>query len=170
MGTGLAGRMNLAENYILKSMEDRTVNRHGILDHRRIDRITEQAVDRYRIQTAGIHTRTSHMSGGNIQKLLVAREISMQPRLIVATYPVHGLDVGAVNSIHETLLEEKKKGTAILLISEDLEELFQMSDRIAVMYDGRIMDVIDADRAAPDLIGSLMTGQERKEDTGHAEI
>ena len=170
MGTGLAGRMNLAENYILKSMEDSTVNRHGFLDRRRIDHITEQAIDRYHIQTAGIHTRTSHMSGGNIQKLLVAREISMQPRLIVATYPVHGLDVGAVNSIHEVLLEEKKKGTAILLISEDLEELFQMSDRIAVMYDGRIMDVLDADQASLDTIGSLMTGQERREEGSYAAI
>ena len=82
----------------------------------------------------------------------------------------HGLDVGAVNSIHEVLLEEKKKGTAILLISEDLEELFQMSDRIAVMYDSRIMDVLDADQASLDTIGSLMTGQERREEGSYAAI
>ena len=156
MGTGLAGRMNLAENYILKSMEDSTVNRHGFLDRRRIDHITEQAIDRYHIQTAGIHTRTSHMSGGNIQKLLVAREISMQPRLIVATYPVHGLDVGAVNSIHEVLLEEKKKGTAILLISEDLAELFSVADRLVVLSGHTSYGPYPVEETTPNEIGKIM--------------
>ena len=99
------------------------------------------------------------MSGGNQQKLLVAREVNADSSLLVASYPVRGLDIGATEAIHRILLEESEKGTAILLVSEELDELFQIADRIGVMCDGKMMAILDRDQADYDTIGRLMSGE-----------
>ena len=99
------------------------------------------------------------MSGGNQQKLLVAREIGGDPVLLIAVYPSRGLDIGAAEAIHEILLEQCRKGVAVLLISEELDELFQMSDRIGVLCSGEMLAVIDRKEADYDTIGRLMSGE-----------
>ena len=100
------------------------------------------------------------MSGGNQQKLLIAREVNGNPSLLVASYPVRGLDIGATEAIHKILLEESAKGTAILLVSEELDEIFQMADRIGVMCDGNMMAVLDRESADYETIGKLMSGEQ----------
>lgn len=160
LGVGLVGQMDLTENYILKDFFKPIFSRHGVLRQKSIDQQTKEAVDSYSIKNAGIHTPAGLMSGGNLQKLLVAREVAADPKVIIAAYPVHGLDVGAINSIHEILLEERRKGKAILLISEDLDELFALSDRIAVLFSGKLSQPMPIGQATIDVIGRLMVGQE----------
>ena len=152
--------MDLAENYILKNFSKPQSSRWGILRKKSINQQTQEAVDTYQIKNAGIHTPAGLMSGGNLQKLLVGREVAEDPKIIIAAYPVHGLDVGAINSIHKILLEERQKGKAILLISEDIDELFALSDRIAVLYSGKLSAPIPIEQATVDNIGLLMVGQE----------
>lgn len=160
LGVGLVGKMDLAENYILKNFSKPQSSRWGILRKKSINQQTQEAVDTYQIKNAGIHTPAGLMSGGNLQKLLVGREVAEDPKIIIAAYPVHGLDVGAINSIHKILLEERQKGKAILLISEDIDELFALSDRIAVLYSGKLSAPIPIEQATVDNIGLLMVGQE----------
>ena len=104
------------------------------------------------------------MSGGNQQKLLIAREISGEPDLIVAAYPVRGLDIGATEAIHKILMKQRERGAAILLISEDLDEVFEMSDRIGVMYSGRLQGVLNVEDASYEDIGTLMVGMHNSSD------
>ena len=160
LGVGLVGKMDLAENYILKNFSKPQSSRWGILRKKSNNQQTQEAVDTYQIKNAGIHTPAGLMSGGNLQKLLVGREVAEDPKIIIAAYPVHGLDVGAINSIHKILLEERQKGKAILLISEDIDELFALSDRIAVLYSGKLSAPIPIEQATVDNIGLLMVGQE----------
>jgi ABC-type uncharacterized transport system ATPase subunit len=98
------------------------------------------------------------LSGGNQQKLLIARELSGQPQVVVAVHPTRGVDVGATETIHGLLDQQKRRGAAVLLISEDLDELLALSDRIAVLYAGRVMGTMDAARADTDEIGLMMAG------------
>jgi len=98
------------------------------------------------------------MSGGNQQKAIVAREMDKNPDLLVAVQPTRGLDIGATEYVRWELLEQRKKGAAILLISEDLDEILALSDRIAVIYEGRIMDIVPRAQATPEKLGLLMAG------------
>ena len=98
------------------------------------------------------------MSGGNLQKVILAREISTDPKLMVAVQPTRGLDVGAIEAIQRLLLEQRSTGTAVLLISEELEELFSLSDRIAVIFHGQIMGILPAEDADIDTVGQMMMG------------
>jgi simple sugar transport system ATP-binding protein len=98
------------------------------------------------------------LSGGNLQKVILAREISAEPQLMVAVQPTRGLDVGAIEAIQTLLLEQREAGTAVLLVSEEMEELLTLSDRIAVIYEGEIMGIVDGENADVDEIGLMMTG------------
>jgi simple sugar transport system ATP-binding protein len=99
-----------------------------------------------------------NLSGGNIQKIVIARELSRQPRAIIAAQPTRGLDIGATEYVRQQLIEQRKAGAAILLISEDLDEILTLSDRIAVLYEGQIMDIVTRDEATPEKLGLLMAG------------
>jgi simple sugar transport system ATP-binding protein len=105
-----------------------------------------------------VETPARKLSGGNLQKVILAREISAKPKLMVAVQPTRGLDVGAIETIQNLLLEQREAGAAILLISEELEELLALSDRLAVIYDGKIMGVVPTDQADIHQIGLMMTG------------
>jgi simple sugar transport system ATP-binding protein len=98
------------------------------------------------------------MSGGNLQRLLLAREITSNPKLLIAVYPVRGLDIKATEAVHNLLLEQRERGMAILLISEDLEEIFKLSDRIGVLCGGRITGIIPSEMTDIEEIGLLMMG------------
>ena len=160
LSMGLVPSLDMSDNIILKHFGWEKFSRRGILKKKMMDQTAEEYIEKYDIRTAGIHSPVGLMSGGNQQKLLIAREINGNPSLLVASYPVRGLDIGATEAIHRILLEESAKGTAILLVSEELDEIFQMADRIGVMCDGNMMAILDRRDADYDTIGRLMSGEQ----------
>ena len=129
-----------------------------------IDNHTKQLIDQFQIKTPSHKTPVKSLSGGNIQKLVLAREFSRKPRTIVAAQPTRGLDIGAAEYVREQLILQRNEGTAVLLISEDLDEIFALSDRIAVIYEGKIMDILSRDEATKEKVGLLMAGVQSSED------
>jgi len=166
MGTGLVGTMNMPDNVILRRFDSDAYCSKGILKDKEIRRATEEMVEHFDIKNAGTGKPVALMSGGNLQKLLLAREVSGQPKVIIAAYPVHGVDIGATEEIHKVLLNERNRGAAILLVSEDLEELQEMSDRVGVISEGRMVDVIGWKDFTYEGIGFLMTGGKNERQTG----
>ncbi len=154
--TGSVGGMSIMENIALKHYID---NPGIFLDRKRMVEMSRNLVEAFNVDTPGIYTSAGSLSGGNLQKLILARELTLNPQLIVAAHPTQGLDVGAAEAVRKRLLEQQKEGVAVLLISEDLDELFSLSDRIAVMFDGRIMGIVDARTATREEIGLMMTGK-----------
>jgi simple sugar transport system ATP-binding protein len=118
----------------------------------------------YDIQAPTVETQARKLSGGNLQKLILAREISGKPQLIVAMQPTRGLDVGAIEGIQKLLLEQRSNGAAILLISEELDELLELSDRVAVIFNGELVGQMDASQADLNTIGMMMTGSLRSDE------
>jgi simple sugar transport system ATP-binding protein len=114
--------------------------------------------DEYAISAPSIDTQARLLSGGNLQRLILAREIETKPGLLIAVQPTRGLDVGAIESVHRVLLSLRQNGTAILLISEELDEVLALSDRIDVLYEGRVVGTFAAGEADIGRIGLLMTG------------
>lgn len=160
LSMGLVPSLDMTDNIILKHFGSEKFSRRGILKKKSMDETAVSYIERYDIKTAGIHSPAGLMSGGNQQKLLIAREVNGNPSLLVASYPVRGLDIGATEAIHKILLEESARGTAILLVSEELDEIFQMADRIGVMCDGNMMAVLDRENADYEIIGRLMSGEQ----------
>jgi ABC-type uncharacterized transport system ATPase subunit len=120
-------------------------------------------VAEFAVKTPRLDTPLKNLSGGNIQKLILARELSRKPKILIAAQPTRGVDIGATQYIHERLLEQRAHGTAILLISEDLDEIRTLSDRIAVMYEGRIIGIVERDQATVEQIGLMMAGVSMQE-------
>ena len=132
---------------------------HGIfLDFGKMAAHAAELVERFAVKTPRLDTPIKNLSGGNIQKLIMARELSRQPKLLIAAQPTRGVDIGATEYIHQCLLQQREGGTAILLISEDLDEIRTLSDRIAVMYEGRIVGVVERNQASVEQIGLMMAG------------
>lgn len=156
---GLVPDMTMDENRILKKYDSPLFSKNHILKKKQIRSTVEAEIERHEIKTAGMNAPVSLMSGGNQQKLLIAREIGSEPDLLIAAYPVRGLDIGATEAIHDILFEQCKKGVAVLLISEELDELFQMADRIGVLCDGEMMAVLPREEADYDTVGRLMSGE-----------
>ncbi len=156
---GLIPAMNMKQNAILKKFKEPKFSTAGILRHKSIKAITEQHVEDHDIKNGGIDLPVAMMSGGNQQKLLVAREIHCEPVLIIAAYPVRGLDIGAAEAINNILLEQSNKGACVLLISEELDEIFEMSDRVAVLCDGKLMGIRNTSETDYEEIGRMMSGE-----------
>lgn len=159
LSMGLVPGMTMEENRILREFDTDRFSKHHILKRKVIKETVQDEISRYEIKTAGEKSPVSLMSGGNQQKLLVAREIGGDPTLLIAVYPSRGLDIGAAEAIHEILLEQCKKGVAVLLVSEELDELFQMADRIGVLCSGELMATLEKKEADYDTIGRLMSGE-----------
>lgn len=137
---------------------------HGIfLDFNRMAAHARALVAEFAVKTPGLDTPLKNLSGGNIQKLIMARELSRHPKVLIAAQPTRGVDIGATEYIHQRLLEQRAAGTAILLISEDLDEIRTLSDRIAVMYEGRIMGIVARGQATVEQIGLMMAGIPQEE-------
>ncbi len=115
-------------------------------------------VEAYDVRTPSVDTPAGKLSGGNAQKMILAREIARHPKVLLAAQPTRGLDVSAIEFVHRTLIEQRDAGVAILLFSTELDEIMALSDRIAVMYDGQIVDVVDAQDADVHEIGLMMGG------------
>ena len=143
-------------------VDDPPFSRRGILNRGAIRRFAAEQIERFDIRTSGPEARTGTLSGGNLQKALLAREIARDPKILLAAQPTRGIDVGATEFIHGQFLALRAAGGAVLLISEDLEELFALSDRIAVMYRGRIMADLPVAEASVERVGLLMAGVEEK--------
>jgi simple sugar transport system ATP-binding protein len=157
-GVGSAPNLSIADNLIMKSYRSAPISRGWVIDSAAVRRVTGKLKDDYQISAPSIDTSARLLSGGNLQRLILAREIDTEPLLMVAVQPTRGLDVGAIESVHRLLLERRAKGAATLLISEDIDEILALSDRVAVMYEGRVVGLFDASDADVGEIGLLMTG------------
>lgn len=158
MRDGMIREFTIAENMILREHHKQPYSRNGFLDLRGIASHADQLIAQFHVKTPSRDTHAKNLSGGNIQKVVLAREISRNPRVILAAQPTRGLDIGATEYVRAQLLEQRKKGAAILLISEDLDEILALSDRIAVIYEGQVMDIVTRESATPQMLGLLMAG------------
>ena len=158
MRDGMIHDFTIAENMILREHHKLPYSRYGFLNLSEISKHAEELIRKFHVKTPSQETHAKNLSGGNIQKVVLAREISRHPRVIIAAQPTRGLDIGATEYVREQLLVERRKGAAILLISEDLDEILALSDRIAVIYEGMIMDIVDRAEATPEKLGLLMAG------------
>ncbi len=155
---GLVMPFTIARNLILKVFQHLPFCRNWLLQRPVIDANANSAIAQFDIRATSGQLKVSQLSGGNQQKVVLARELSGQPDVIVAMQPTRGLDVGATEYVQQALLAERERGAAILYISTELEEVMAMSDRIAVIYAGQLVDILDAKTATVDHIGLLMAG------------
>ena len=165
MHDGMIKDFTVAENMILREHHKQPYSSSGFLNLKNIASHADEMIKKFRVKTPSRDTHAKNLSGGNIQKIVLAREISRDPRAIIAAQPTRGLDIGATEYVREQLLEQRRKGTAVMLISEDLDEILALSDRIAVMYEGQIMDIVPRNEATPERLGLLMAGVHPEEDT-----
>lgn len=158
MRDGMIAEFSVAENLILREHHLAPYSKRGFLDFAVIARHSAELIKRFSVKTPSQETPAQNLSGGNIQKLILARELSRQPRIVVAAQPTRGLDIGATEYVHQQLLIQRNAGAAILLISEDLDEILALADRIAVIYEGRIMGILPIEEASMERLGLLMAG------------
>ncbi|MBI3536312.1 MAG: ABC transporter ATP-binding protein [Chloroflexi bacterium] len=157
-GMGTAPNLGVFENLIMKSYRRAPLARGARLNQARARAYAQDLKEKFEIAAPSLDTATRLLSGGNVQRVILAREISIGPQLLVAVHPTRGLDVGATEAVHSLLLEQRAAGAAILLISEDLDEVLALSDRVAVMYEGEIVGETRAENADIEKIGLWMAG------------
>jgi simple sugar transport system ATP-binding protein len=160
---GLVFPMSVEENLILKDYRYPPFSKRVFLNQGVIRHEAEKKVSQYDIITSSLNAPVALLSGGNLQRVILARETSRELNLLIAAYPTYGLDVGSTESIRKLLLEQRRAGKAILLISEDLDEIMMLSDRIAVMFEGKIVGTVDAAKTRREEIGMMMAGISRGE-------
>jgi len=155
---GIAPGLCLYENAVLKQHHQKKYSNRIFLAYGNIKRHTRKLLEDFKVLAPSIYVPTKNLSGGNIQKLILGREISDKPPLLVASHPTYGLDVGATEYLRRQLLTRRREGGAVLLVSEDLEEIFELCDRIAVMFQGEFMGVLNNDDPRIADIGMMMAG------------
>ena len=153
---GIVGSMSVAENTVIERLSDSAIQAKGFLRKSAIRSLATQISHTYDVRGAGIDADARLLSGGNIQKLILARVFEREPKLIVANQPTRGLDMGAAAAVADRLLDARRQGSAIILISEDLDEVLNLSDRILIIRDGELIEAVSRERAE---LGLLMTGQ-----------
>ena len=161
-GVGSSPSLSVADNLIMKKYRQAPVASGWVLNRPIIRQNAEKLKQAYDIAAPSIDTAARLLSGGNLQKMILAREMSSTPKVMIAMQPTRGLDVGAIEAVHGLLLQEREQGAAILLISEELDEIMSLSDRIVVMYEGQIMGEMNSEEADLEKIGLMMAGT-RKE-------
>ncbi len=155
LGMGLVGSMNLIDNMLLRSYR----NGKGLfVDRKMPKRLAKHIVEKLDVVTPGVETEVRRLSGGNVQKVLVGREIAQNPEILLVAYPVRGLDINSSYTIYNLLNEQKNKGVAVICVIEDLDVLMELCDRIMVLSDGRITGIEDAREVTKEKLGMLMTG------------
>lgn len=160
LGMGLVGNMSIVDNVMLRSYQ-----KHPVLLHRKEPKtVADSIIEELQVQTPSDKTPVKDLSGGNIQKVLVGREISSVPRVLMAAYPVRGLDINSSYQIYHLLNEQKKTGVAVIFVGEDLDVLLELCDRILVLCEGKVAGILDARTATKDEVGLLMTRGEVKEE------
>ncbi|MDD2397036.1 MAG: ABC transporter ATP-binding protein [Tissierellia bacterium] len=156
LGMGLVGSMDMVDNMLLKSYKK---NKGAIIDKKPSRKLAEELIDKLSITTPGVETPVRMLSGGNVQKVLLGREIESEPNVLITAYPVRGLDINSSYIIYDLLNEQKKKNVAILFIGEDLDVLLELSDRIMVLCHGELMGIVDAKKTTKEEIGLMMAGR-----------
>ena len=157
--TGLVLDFSVSENLIIKDCKKEPYVKNGILRYPVIKKHASELIKKYNVKTPSGDVKARNLSGGNQQKVIIARELNAQPVLDIASQPTRGLDMGAVASVHDTLLYERNRGAAVLFISAELQEVMALSDRIIVLFRGEIMGDLDGDTADVSTIGQMMLGQ-----------
>jgi len=159
---GSIADFSLVENVAMNFYFDDEYARYGVMDYQKIRRLTEEIIAEYNVMTPGPEAKAKNLSGGNLQKLILGRVLARKPRLLIANLPTQGLDVGATEFVQNKLMEAKKEKAAILLISEDLDEILSLSDWVAPIYEGRLMGLLPGDQASREEVGTLMAGLGKK--------
>lgn len=155
LGMGLVAGMDIVDNVMLKSYNETS----GLfIDRKKATIRAETIVGEYDISTPSVHHVVKKLSGGNIQKVLLGREIDMKPKVLVTAYPVRGLDIGASYTVYEMLNKQKKNGVGVLFIGEDLDVLMALSDRLMILHDGKVMGIIDPRQSTKEEVGLMMMG------------
>ena len=160
--TGIAMDFSIKNNLILKNHGDDRFRKGPIIDYDKVNAYAEDLMEQYKIKATGRNEIIRRLSGGNQQKVVLARELSGEPEFLIASHPTRGLDIGASEYVQEQLLLQRNKGVAILLISANLEEIMQLSDRVAVIFEGRITGILPRGASAAE-IGRLMLNQGKEE-------
>ena len=155
---GLMTEFSIWENLILGWQRSSRFVKGWFLDRKAIDRYAEECITNYSVATPSFKIPARVLSGGNLQKIILAREFSQSPSCLIVSQPTRGLDVGAIEYVHCRLIEKREAGVGIIVISEDLDEVFALADRIAVIFRGQIMAVLDPTRTTREQVGLLMAG------------
>lgn len=159
---GLVLDFSIGHNMALQTYYKEPISKHGIIDYKKISEKAKQIIEEFDVRTGhGESTMARALSGGNQQKAIIGREVDRDPDLLIAALPTRGLDVGAIEFIHRRLIEQRDKGKAVLLISFELDEVMNVSDRIAVIYDGQIVDTLNPAETTEQELGLLMAGQSK---------
>ena len=160
LGMGLVASMDMTDNMMLRSYRE---GKGIFADRKKPRELAERLIDKLSIVTPGVSTPVGRLSGGNVQKVLVGREIAMHPDILLVAYPVRGLDINSSYQIYNLMNEQKKKGVAVICVIEDLDVLLEISDRILVLCGGRVTGIVDGRTATKDEIGLLMTKGQKEE-------
>ena len=163
LGEGVVGAASVADNAVMKAIGRAPFSQGFWLNRGAIDAFARQLVESFDVKTPDTETRTGLLSGGNIQKLLLARELALNPQVLVCNKPTNGLDLKTARFVLQTLRDQANGGRAVILISSDLDELLELSDRIGVMFNGRLVAVLSQSEANVETIGALMLGGEVSE-------
>ncbi|MBS3793236.1 ABC transporter ATP-binding protein, partial [Candidatus Bipolaricaulota bacterium] len=168
---GIVGDLSLSDNVILKSYRSKPFSRGILINSKVVEQHAKDIIQDFDIKVPNTDTPANLLSGGNIQRLILGREVSSNPKLIIASHPTYGLDVGAAEQIRNLLLEQREKGIGVLLISENLTEITSISDRIAVIYEGELMGIVGEEEAKREELGMMMAGTplERIDSSAHSE-
>ncbi|NLA82552.1 MAG: ATP-binding cassette domain-containing protein, partial [Clostridiaceae bacterium] len=167
LGMGLVPSLDMVDNIMLKSYRK---NKGFFVDRKTPQKVAERLVEELEIVTPDVFTPIRRLSGGNVQKVLVGREIDSAPRLLIVAYPVRGLDINSSYTIYRLLNEQKEKGVAVIFIGEDLDVLMEISDRLMVLSGGKVMGVVDPRRTSKQAIGLMMLGHEMDDKEGAAAV
>ena len=167
---GMLGDFSVAENLVLQRVGEPPFTRRGLLDHGAIAANARTEIADFDVRTPSVDTPAGSLSGGNAQKMVLARELARKPKVLLAAQPTRGLDVSAIEFVHRKLIEQRDAGLAVLLISTELDEILALSDRIAVMYEGQIIGVVQAKDADVNEIGLMMAGARRTSERGWTRV
>ena len=155
---GMVGPMNIEENMTLISYKENLYSKKGFLNWKWIGKHSQEICDTYQVKTPDVKELAQNLSGGNQQKFVVGRELERIPQLLIAVHPSRGLDIGATKYIQSQIVAQRDAGTAVLMVSTDLDELIELSDRILVMFAGKVMGIVDRKDASRETLGPLMAG------------
>jgi simple sugar transport system ATP-binding protein len=158
IATGSIADFSLVENTAMNYFFDNGFKQRGVLNHNRLRELTKKIITEYGVVTPGPDEKAKNLSGGNLQKLILARVLSRNPRLVIADLPTQGLDIGAIEFVRKKLIEAKQKKAGVLLISEDLDEILALSDWIAPIYEGKLMGMIPRENVKRESVGAMMAG------------
>ncbi len=163
---GLVLNMSVRENLFLETIQQKPYTKGHILQSKEITEKAKELVEYYDIRTASLELESGSLSGGNQQKIIVGRVLDQNPSVLIAVHPTRGLDIGATEFVHECILKARERGCAVLLVSTELDEILELSDQIAVIYEGRCMGIVPGNEATKEGVGLLMTGHRGEEASG----